>query len=47
MNSLFEFLNAVFNKLPILYFLSLAPVSSFGILKQYLQPGYDPPARKI
>ncbi len=28
----------------ILYFLSLAPVSSFGILKHYLQPGYDPPA---
>ncbi len=32
------------NKLPILYSLSLAHVSSFGILKQYLQPGYDSPA---
>ncbi len=24
---------------------SHAPVSSFGILKQYLQPGYDSPVR--
>ncbi len=28
-------------------FLSLAPVSSFGILKQYLQPSYDPPAQNV